>query len=847
MNEPKIDTVLSAEDKALIDAASEGTFKLLRYVFKDSGSRHKVEIGDDIRTFLRTYYENMATSLRPVRLFHYNDTRWLDQVYVSLKIYWERENPFRGWDWEELENYIRQLDQGEYKTRDSLLERTTQRYDDTEILNTGKKLVIIGKPGSGKTTFLKHLSVSYIRNQVPELHQEFSNLPIFVYFRELAQRPEDIFTILTEQIGDLSLKPNTETFLRACLEEGLCMLLFDGLDEVPDRYAYDKVVSDIKRLCKQYPNNRFLLTSRPTGYFDQLRAEGFWTVEIEDMTPEQVRKFSRVWFASDASRSQEKAEALKEGFDQLIEEPSIKSLATNPLMLSLLALSYEFELALPKQRTQLFRNCMDALIVKWDASRGFKRKTQYEQLDNWHKKQLFYQVARKLQIEDHRLIESRYLSLEIEKFFKTEGIAIGDPEAIIKELEEQHGIIVEHAPHYYAFFHLGLQEYSAAEYYFSQTDDQEILSHISEPSWEEVLTFYASMVRADRLIDALLASDSKRKHQMAYNWLKQGISLSLDKRINILKWLNTGENLSDAYDLVPNFIAALPKPQIQDIEHYYIEKMKIMEPSYALIRELVTFVAISLRSSVQHRKRYIEILQTIQDRIINYIKNSLDITIVIKENKLSQQRNFIFFSAMTLALAVTPAPARAQALTLARVQAQILIETLVKSQNIFDDISRDQDTSSSQDQNQSHAGYRIQAQAQYYRQTQQWSQIRDYTPTRNHTIELDWDKNLNLTLALERTINMNFIQEHDPNLSRAKTLARDLSRALARDPNFDQGDSNTDLQKSLERIEEILTSSNNRWLKDLLNLSQCVADGIHAAQIAVDGISALQTLDCEDT
>jgi predicted NACHT family NTPase len=199
---------------------------------------------------------------------------------------------------------------------------------------------------------------------VPELTEEFGLLPIFIYLRELARRPENILTILTEQIKDLSLKPNTHIFLEACLEEGLCLLMLDGLDEVSDRVAYDKIVSDLKRLCKQYPNNRILLTSRPTGYFNQLREEGFLTVEIEDMTLEQARQFSQVWFMPDDSRPEEKAKTLQEGFNHLLEDPSIRSLVTSPLMLSLLALSYEFELALPKQRTQLFRNCTDALLVK---------------------------------------------------------------------------------------------------------------------------------------------------------------------------------------------------------------------------------------------------------------------------------------------------------------------------------------------------------------------------------------------------------------------------------------------------------------------------------------------------
>jgi hypothetical protein len=83
MAETGFDPVLMEIIKAAVNSLAIGTFELFRK--KISGSHPNVEIADETRASLQTYYEHMALNLRPVRLFHFNDTRWIDQIYVSLK------------------------------------------------------------------------------------------------------------------------------------------------------------------------------------------------------------------------------------------------------------------------------------------------------------------------------------------------------------------------------------------------------------------------------------------------------------------------------------------------------------------------------------------------------------------------------------------------------------------------------------------------------------------------------------------------------------------------------------------------------------------------------------------
>ena len=593
----------------LVSKAAEKSFDWL--FGKLRGHVEDDVLSDETRTSMAAYYQRLAEDLQPVRMFHIKDPRLLEQIYVSLKIHREKRSPFMGWTPEHIEAFVRRMDQGDLRDRERLFDEATDRYEDTDVLKAGRKLVIVGKPGAGKTTFLKHLSVSYVSGQEKALSEEIGLLPVFVYLRELDRRADDMLDVLARNLGDLSLKPDTKSFLETCLEQGLCLLMLDGLDEVTDRKAYDKVVEDVKHISRAYGDNRIIVTSRPTGYSDQLAEDGFIKAEVEDMTPEQVEKFVDGWFAPDPIRSEEKARELKENLKALLEKDAgLRSLTSNPLMLSLLAIAYEYKWRLPTQRHQLFRDCVDALLERWDASRGFVRETRYEQLTTWRKQQLFYQIARKAHAEGRRIIEDRLLWEEIQEFFRGENLEIEDPQGVVKELETHHGIIVEHAPRLYAFSHLGLQEYFTAEYY-ATGDWKELLEHADDPAWEEVIKLYAAIPRTvDAFLGALMASDYKRRSHLSYLCLKSGARLSSSMRKEILMAINRGEDLSESYADVPGLLAGLPEPQRVEAGTYYLGQIKREELSYEMVRSVVTVIHIAKGIPHTGRKRYIDALRT---------------------------------------------------------------------------------------------------------------------------------------------------------------------------------------------------------------------------------------------
>src|SRR5207248_841286 len=68
----------------------------------------------------------------------------------------------------------------------------------------------------------------------------------------------------------------------------------------------------------------------------------------------------------------------------------IQALAANPLLLTLIVIVYEAQLDLPDRRAELYKQCVETLLTKWDATRNVRRRREFKPE---HKRQLLQQVA----------------------------------------------------------------------------------------------------------------------------------------------------------------------------------------------------------------------------------------------------------------------------------------------------------------------------------------------------------------------------------------------------------------------------------------------------------------------
>ncbi|WP_041229803.1 NACHT domain-containing protein, partial [Rippkaea orientalis] len=125
-----------------------------------------------------------------------------------------------------------------------------KRINGLDAVKCYNKLMVWGKPGAGKTTFLKYISIACIKNQFsPE------KIPIFVTLKQFAETEIEreskgslhptLLNYIINQFRKVNVKENE---IQTLLAEGKCLILLDGLDEVKPEHS-DRIINQIQKFA----------------------------------------------------------------------------------------------------------------------------------------------------------------------------------------------------------------------------------------------------------------------------------------------------------------------------------------------------------------------------------------------------------------------------------------------------------------------------------------------------------------------------------------------------------------------------------------------------------------------
>jgi predicted NACHT family NTPase len=404
---------------------------------------------------------------------------------------------------------------------------TEKRIPGLDAVKKHTKLMILGKPGAGKTTFLKHLAIQCNQGKF-----QANRVPIFVTlkdFAEAANKPSLLEYITQQSVGCGVVEARVIASLQDVIEHSRALILLDGLDEVREK-DNQRVLKEIRDFSDQYRENHFVMTCRIAAR--EFTFEKFTEVEVADFDSKQIATFATNWFKN-------KAVKPETFIKRLTDNERINELATSPLLLTLLCLAFEESGDFPANRSELYKEGLDALLKKWDAKRGIQRDQIYKKLSIQRKEDLLRKIALTTFEQGDYFFKQKIAEQYITDYIRNLPDANADPEAlqldsevVLRSIEYQHGLLVERAKAIYSFSHLTFHEYfTAREIVFGSQPLEErlpnLVNHIIEKRWREVFLLAVGMSpSADRLlllmkeqVDTIVAADDNLQQFLI--WVNQ--------------------------------------------------------------------------------------------------------------------------------------------------------------------------------------------------------------------------------------------------------------------------------------------------------------------------------------
>lgn len=225
-------------------------------------------------------------------------------------------------------------------------------------INNSKKenqrILILGEPGSGKTTGLERLTFDLAVFSSWRLGI-WQKIPVLVRLGNF--QDGSILDYISQSISLNSVRGSGRVLakgLNQLIEAGKVILLFDALDEALGKRR-EIVLSELSMLLESraYENTVIVMTSR-TREDPGERIKVLKVFEIQDLSEEAVDVFIRVYNRSGQSDINAKIQLLKHG---LLERDS---LGRNPFWLRLILTSGSFE----GNKGHILNNAIDVLLFR---------------------------------------------------------------------------------------------------------------------------------------------------------------------------------------------------------------------------------------------------------------------------------------------------------------------------------------------------------------------------------------------------------------------------------------------------------------------------------------------------
>ena len=363
-------------------------------IIKDSDNSLREQRFVDIWT-----HENISFELDTfvVEILHTKDLKIPDDPFhkgESIAYSYEKES-------QEIENknQTEEYNEQEEQQIKQRVERVLTIASDTQ------RFVLVGKPGSGKTTALK--KVHYDRaKKILEFGIDIK-IPVFIEAKYYNKKNGDDFESRISKT--LGTDPGNT---RKLLYEGKLHILIDGVNEI-DADQKNIAFEEINNLMDYYDGCAFIISSRKQGFKNKFKIPEF---ELKELQIPEIKEFI-------VKHNSKNSELLWQELDQ---NEKFRELAENPLLLFLINYAFARNGGIPKNKASLFKFFVDTILINEFDKSSEKRKKFYisEEFYTHEKTNLLSYFSFLMKLEGKTVIEKRlvrsnfFQEQEYELFFE---------------------------------------------------------------------------------------------------------------------------------------------------------------------------------------------------------------------------------------------------------------------------------------------------------------------------------------------------------------------------------------------------------------------------------------------
>lgn len=405
----------------------------------------------------------------------------------------------------------------------------TPRINPKSFLEPGQKTIVLGDPGSGKSTLLSFLALAGSNSSIQKRYKTRPDgrLPILVTLRRFADelkkgRKLSILDFIIETTSvDFNIPAIDIDFFEHYLATGKAILLLDGLDELPNSIYKKQIRDQIVSFSASYPGNSTIVTSRIVGYEPSLRfpEDEFSHYRLARLRISDIQSFIVDWYRARTSLAIERRENSTDLFRIIQDENniSIRELARNPLLLTIIALVHRIDAVLPDERVVLYQKCTETLLNTWykwkfrDEDETIKGRT--ERRNRRRLEAIAYWMHCQSGSVDGRAVVpgaslKQFLSAYV---LQNEQPATKDLEAadesaddFLDFVKKRTGLLIEVGDDQYSFVHLTFQEYLTATHLITLSEKDGVVSiweildpFARDPRWHEVFRLLIASLKSD--------------------------------------------------------------------------------------------------------------------------------------------------------------------------------------------------------------------------------------------------------------------------------------------------------------------------------------------------------------